>query len=123
FCSKAFGRHRTAVNHSLGILGDIDKSACASQTGTELGYVQVTVWSRLSQSQERDIQTAALIEIELYVMGQNRHGVGRCAKLSSAIGNAGDGTSLYRQRHAVGDAFFRSHIGDFFRSSGTQVND
>ena len=56
-------------------------------------------------------------------MGQNRHGVGRCAKLGSAIGNAGDGTSLYRQRHAVGDAFFRSHIGDFFRSSGTQVND
>ena len=120
---QALGGEGAAVDHLLGVLGDVDEAAGAGQAGTELGHVQIAVGGRLRQAQEGHIQAAALIEVELDVMGQDGHGVGRGAELGAAHGHAGDGAGLHSQGHLVGDALLRRHIGDFFRGAGAQVHD
>ena len=89
---EALGGEGAAVDDLLGVLGDVDESARAGQTGAELGNVQVAVGSGLGQSQEGHVQTAALIEVELDIVRDDAHRVCRCAELGAAVGYAGDGT-------------------------------
>ncbi len=75
----------TTVADLLCIMGDINKAAGACQTGAELGYIQVAVRCSLSQTEECDVQTAALIEVKLYVVFQNCLCVCRCAELPEKV--------------------------------------
>ena len=119
---QALGGEGAAIDHLLGILRNVDEAAGASQTGAELGHVQVAVGCRLRQAQEGHIQAAALVEVKLDVVGDDGHGVGCGAELGAAHGHAGDGAGLHSQGHLVGDALLRRHVGNFFRRAGAQVH-
>ncbi len=79
FGLEALGGEGAAVNNLLGVLGDVDESASACQTGAKLGYVQVAVGCGFGQTEECNVQAAALIEVKLYVMRNDAHGVCRSA--------------------------------------------
>ncbi len=67
------------------------------------------------QAQEGNIQAAALIEVELHVVGDDGHGVGRRTELGAAHGNTGNGTGLHRQGHLIADTLLGGHVGDLLR--------
>ena len=112
-----------AVNDLLGVLGDVDEAACTSQTGAELGNVQVAVRSGLSQAEECNVKAAALIEVELYVVRDDALCVSSSAELGAAVGNTCDGACLNGQGHLVGDALFSSYVCDLLRCAGAEVYD
>ena len=120
---QALGGEGAAVDHLLGVLGDVDEAARTGKAGAELGDVQVAVGGRFRQAQEGHIQAAALIEVELHVVGDDGHGVGGRAELGAAHGNTGNGTGLHRQGHLVADALLGGHVGDLLRRAGAQIDD
>ena len=80
--------------------------AAACKTGTKLGNIDVTVLIALSKAQECKINTAAIVEVELIRLIQNRLDVNGTAELVAALRNAADGARPQRSDHVIADTFF-----------------
>ena len=116
-------REGAAEDDVLRILGDVDEAAAASDTRTEFGYVDVAVFVTFSQAQAGQVQTAAIVEVELGSLVHISFGIDRSTEADAAEGNAADSPGFDSHGQAVADAFFVSNRRNEFRNTDTQVDD
>src|ERR1700712_1175524 len=85
----------------LRALADVDEAARARELGAELADVEIAVAIRLRETQERNVEAAAVVEIELVGLIDDRLRVGRGAEVQAARRNAADHAGLGRHREEI----------------------
>jgi len=108
--------------HLLRVLADVDEAARAGQPRAEPRYVDVAFPVGLREPEERRVQTAAVVEVELIGHVDDRLCVGGRTKVATAGRDAADGAGLGGQRHQVGDLLLGGHGGDPFGDAEAEVH-
>ena len=116
------GGQCTAENDPFGILGDVDEAARSGNPRTKFRYVDIADFVQFRHAEAGQVQTAAVIEIELAGVIDDRQRVDRATEPQSAAGNAADQARLDGCGQLVDDAFFRRHCRYAFRHADTQVD-
>ena len=99
----------------LGVLADVDEAAGAGELRAELADIEVAVPVDLGEPEEGRVQAAAVVEVELVGLVDDRLGIGGRAKIDAAGRYAADDAGLGGQRDEVDDLFF---VGDAAMPSG-----
>ena len=95
-------RHEGAdKNDGLGVLADVDETASARKTRTKARYVEIAVPIDLGEAEEGTIEPAAVVEIELVGLVDDRLRVGGGAEVQAGRRHAADHAGL--GRHASRD--------------------
>ena len=103
-------RERRAEHDFLGVLADIDESTEANDAITKTADVDVAVLVDLGKREERQIQSAPVIEVELIGLIDHGHVIGRRARLNAHRRGAADEALFIGQDDAVEDVFLgRDH--------------
>src|SRR3954447_22911749 len=92
------GREGAGEHHLAGILADVDEPARAGEPAPELADVDVPVCIRLRQTEARQIEPAAIIEIELLVLMDHSPGVEGRAEVEPTLRQAADHARSRRER-------------------------
>ena len=108
--------------HLLRVLADVDEAARAGQPRAEPGDVDVAFPVGLREPEERRVQTAAVVEVELIGHVDDRLRVGGRAERGAAGRDAADDAGLGGQRHQVGDLLLGGHRGDPFGDADAEVH-
>ena len=77
----------------------------------------------LRQAEERDVEPAAVVEVELVGLVDDRLGVDRRAEVEAAGRNAADHAGLGGQRQQVDDPLLGGDVGDAFGHADAEVDD
>ena len=77
----------------------------------------------LREAQKRDVEAAAVVEIELVGLVDHRLCVDRCAKIHAARGYAADHAGFCGERDEIGDLFFVGDGGDAFGHTNAEIDD
>src|SRR5947209_2136279 len=93
----------THKDHLLGVLADVDESARASEAWPELAHVQIACLISLGEPEKRGVKSAAIIEIELIRLVDDRLRIAGRAEIQTASGDAPDYPRLCGERHQVYD--------------------
>ena len=112
-----------AENDAFGILRDVDKAAWSGNPRTKFRHVDVADFIEFRHAQAGQVQAAAVIEVELAGVIDDRQRVDRATEPQAAAGNAADQAGLYCRGQLVDDAFFRRHCRHAFRHADPQVDD
>ena len=105
------------------MLGDVDEAAAADELAVELADVDVAVAIDLRRAQERMVDAAAAVPVELHLRLDERLGVQRHAEIPAAGGDAADRTCFGGQRHHRRDAFLGCHRRHAGRHADAEVDD
>ena len=106
------GRERAAENDLLGVLADVDEAARARELRPEFADVQIAFAIRLRQPEESEIESAAIVEVELIRLIDDRLRVDAGAEINARRWHSADQSRLRRERDQVDDLFL---IGDVAR--------
>jgi hypothetical protein len=119
-----FARDKGASEYDLlGVLADVDEAAGTSKARPEFRDVERAELIGLREAQKRDVEAAAVVEIELVGLVDHRLRVDRCAKIHAAGGYAADNAGLCGERDEIGDLFFAGDGGDAFGASDAEIDD
>ena len=119
---RVAGHERPHEHHLFGVLADVDEAARTGQPRPELAHVQVAVPVGLGQAQHGQVQPAAVVEVELGRLVDQRVHVGGRAEVQPAGRDAADRARLGRERHGVQDALFVGDAGYQLRHADAQVD-
>jgi hypothetical protein len=92
-----------------GVLADVDEAAGARELRPEPAHVHVALGVALGHPEARHVEAAAVVEIELLVLVQDRLGVDRRAEVEPRLRHAADHARLGGKREVVEDAFLVGH--------------
>ena len=120
---EAARREGAAEDHVLGVLADIDEAADADDLVGETADVDVAGRIDLAERQEREIEAAAVIEIELIALVDQRVVVLRGARIRAGHRRAADESLLVGERDPVEDVLFGRDRRDAGRNSGAEIAD
>ena len=115
-------RERADEHHGLGVLADVDEAAGARQPRTEARHVEIAVPVDLGEAEEGAVEPAAVVEIELIGLVDDRLRVGGGAEVEARGRHAADDAGLGRHGHEVDDALLGRHGGDAFRHADAEVD-
>src|SRR5208337_3434569 len=101
--------------------GDLEV-ARGGQPRAEPRYVDVAFPVGLRESEERRVETAAVVEVELIGQVDDRLRVGGRAEVVTAGRDAADDAGLGGQRHQVGDLLLGGHRGDPLGDAEAEVH-
>ena len=116
------GGKRTDKNYFLGLLRNIDEAARPGQPRAEFGDIQVALLVGLGQPEESNVEAAAIVEIKLAGLVDNRLGVGRRAETQATGRYATDHAGLGGQRHQIDHLLLGGDIGDAFRHADAEID-
>ena len=105
------------------LLGNIRETAAAGNVATELADVDVARCIALSQTEVSDVQTAAIVEVELIGVVDDSIGIAGRTETSTALRYATDGATFDGQGNGIGDTFFTGNGSNVFRSTDAEVDD
>ena len=91
------GRQRAAEDHALRVLADVDEAADADDPVAEAADVDVAFGVDLGEREEREIETAAIVEIELRGLLDHRGEVLPAARVAARDRRAADDALLVGQ--------------------------
>ena len=94
FYFQTAGCESTAEEYFVCVLSDVDEAAATSDSRTESGNVDVTMTVTFSQTQVAQIQTAAIIEVELITLIQQSVCVVSRTESDAASGNAANSAAF-----------------------------
>jgi hypothetical protein len=104
-------------------LADVDEAAGAGEAGPEPGNIDVALGVGLSQAEEGDVEAAAVVEVELVGLVDDRLRVDGGAEVEAPGGHAADDARLGRQRQQVDHLFLVGHAGDALRHPDPEIDD
>src|SRR5262249_2225032 len=107
----------------LRVLADVDEAARAREARAELRDVEVALAVGLRESEERDVEPASVVEVELIRLVDDRLRVRRRAEVEAARGDAADDARLGRQRDEVEDLLLVRDARDALRHADAEVDD
>ena len=90
-----------------GILGDVDESAGAGEPAAEAADIDVTLLVGLSKAEAGEIEAAAIIEVELLVLVDDRAWIDGRAKIQTSLRQSADDAGFGRQRQHIEKFLFR----------------
>jgi hypothetical protein len=123
-CRKLLaGLERADKYHLFCVLADIDEAAGAGELGPELANIEIPVRVDLRETQEGDVKSAAVIEIELIRLVDNRLRVYCGAEVQTARRDAADNSRLGCQCNEVDDLLFISDGSDRFGHADAEIDD
>src|SRR5262249_39652761 len=116
-------RERSDEYDLLRVLADVDEAAGSGEAWPELRDVEVSLAVGLRESEERDVAPAAVVEVELVRLVDDRLRVGGRAEVEAARGNAADDARLGGERDEVQDLLLVRHARDALRHADAEVHD
>ena len=117
------GGERADEHDGLRVLADVDEAAGAREPRPELRHVEVALAVGLREPEERDIEPAAVVEVELVGLVDDRLRVGRRAEVETARRNAADDAGLGGQRQQVDDPFLRRDARHALGHADAEIDD
>src|SRR5262249_56308169 len=87
---RADRRKGADEHHLLGILADVDEAAGPGEARTELADVQIALLIRLGETEERRIEAATIVEVELIGLIDDSLCIDRGAEIEPARRDAHD---------------------------------
>src|SRR5438270_1483453 len=78
----------------LRVLADVDEAARAGKLGAEAAHVEIAFAIRLGESEESDVEPAAVVEVELVGLVDHRLGVDGSAEVEASRRQAADHAGL-----------------------------
>ena len=106
----------------LGVLADVDEPPRARQLRPEPADIDIAQAVRLSHAQERGVETAAVIEVELGGLIQDGLRIYRRAEIQPPGRHAAHRTGFGGQREVVQDVLLGRHIGHAFRYADAEIH-
>ena len=91
------------MRSSMRFVADVDEAAGAGESGAKSGDIDVAQGIRLGETEEGDIESTPVIEIELVGLVHHRVGIDASAKVHSTLRNATYDAGLGGQRDKVDD--------------------
>ena len=91
---QAARRERADEHHRLGVLADVDEAAGAGQARAELRDVEVAVAVGLGEAEEGEVEPAAVVEVELVRLVDDRLGIDGGAEVQARCRHAADHAGL-----------------------------
>ena len=107
----------------LGRLRDVDETAGAGQPRPELADVEIALAIGLGQAQEGEVETTAIVEVELVRLVDDRLRIDGRAEVEARGRNAADDAGLGRQREQVDDLLFGRDAGDALGHADAEIDD
>jgi hypothetical protein len=117
------GGEGAAEHHLARVLADVHEAADADDLAVEAADVDVAACVDLREGQEGEVETAAVVEIELVGLVDHRPEIPRRAGLVAGRRRAADQSLLVGEHDHVEHVLFRAHDADAGRDAGTQVAD
>src|SRR6185437_5482099 len=117
------GGQRAAEHDTLRVLADVDEAADADDPVAEAAHVDVALCIDLGERQEREVEPAAIVEIELRRLLDHRREILPAAGIAPGDRGAADDALLVRQMHGVEQAFFSGDRRDAGRYAGAEIAD
>ena len=99
------------------------KPPAPARRGPNFETLRLPDFVGLGEAEEGEVEAAAVVEVELVRLIDNRLGVGGRAEVQTRCRYAADHAGLGSQRHEVDDALFRGHGRDAFRHADAEVDD
>ena len=110
-------------DHLLGVLADVDETSSAGESRAKTGHVEIAFLVGLSQSEERSIEAAAIVEVELVGLIHDRLGVDRRPEIEAAGGNTADDARFSGQGHQVENLLLVRYVRNSFGHADSEVDD
>ena len=117
------GGKRAAEDHGLGVLADVDEAAGPHDLVAEAADIDVAGLVDLGKREKRQIEPAAVVEIELIGLVDHRLIVAPGARLVAGRRHAADQALLVGQHHVVDGVFFRRQRGDAGGNARAEIAD
>ena len=99
------------------------KPPAPASCGPNFDDVEVALLVGLREAEERHVEPAAVVEVELIGLVDDRLGVGRRAEIHAAGGYAADHPGLGGQRHQIGDLLLVGDRRDAFGHADAEIDD
>ena len=112
---------RAAEDHALRVLADVDEPADADDLVAEAADVHVAVRVDFREREEREIETAAIVEVELRRLLDHRGEVLRAARIAACDGRTADQPLLVGEDHRVEQVFFRGDGRESRRNACAEI--
>ena len=119
---EASRREGAREHHVLGGGCDVDEAAAARHAAVELRDVDVPAGVRLRRAEDRQVEAAAVVIVELLVHADLGERVVGVAEVLVVRGGSADGAGLGGQQRVVGDAFLGEHDPDVGRHTHPEVH-
>src|SRR5450759_2337917 len=100
------GCQHAAEDDASGILGDVDEPADADDPVAEAAYVDIALRVDLGERKEGQIQSSAIVEIELCRLIDHRRKILRSAGIAAGDRGTADQALFVGQMHRVEQTFF-----------------
>src|SRR5438132_717287 len=112
---------RPAEHDLTRFLRDVDEAARANDRGFEPAHVDITCGVHFGESQERHVDSAAVIERELFRCFNDRRAVVRRSEFETFGGNAAYLPLLNRGYYLFRETLFARDLHDAVRHTESQV--
>lgn len=109
-------------NQRPGVLRDVDETAGAGEPVAEPAYIDVAQGVGLGHAEAGKVESAAIVEIELLVLGDDRRRIEGRAEIEPALRYAAEDAGFRRERHLLQQVFFSCHRGHGFRHADAQID-
>src|SRR5215831_4335636 len=114
---------RAAEDNASGVLADVDKAADPDDLVAETTDVDVSLGIDLREGQKREVQAAAVVEVELRGLLDHRREVLAATGIAAADRRAADDALLVGEIHGLEQAFLGRNRGQSCRYAGAQIAD
>src|SRR6266550_4220425 len=112
---------RAAEDHALRVLRDVDEAADTDNLVAEAAHVNVALGVDFRKRQEREIETAAVVEIELRWLLDHGSEVLSAARVAARDRRPADDALLIRQNRRVQQSLFRGNRREPGRDTGAKI--
>ena len=107
----------------LGALGNIDESARAGEPGAEAADIDIAGRIRLRHAETSEVETAAVVKIELLILMHDGIRIERGAKIEPALRHSADDAGLGGQGKVLQHMLFGRDRGNPFRHADAEIDD
>ena len=113
------GAHK---HHGTTVLRDVDETTRAGQLGSKAADIDAACRVAFGQTQAGQVQTAAVVKVELLVHVDDSIRIGGCTKIDARGWHASYDTGLGRQRHVLQNLLFVRHSRYSLGHANAQVH-
>ena len=117
------GREGADEDELAGVLRDVDEAARAREPAAEAADIDVAVPVGLREAEAGEVEAAAVVEVELLVLVDDRVGVDRRPEVEPALRQAADDAGLGGERDEVEELLLGGDGRDALRHADAEVDD
>ena len=105
-----------------GVLRDVDETAGTREAVAEPADIDAALGVGLRHAETGEVQSAAIVEVELLVLGDDRRRVERRAEIEPALRYAAEDAGFGGERHLIQQVLLPRHGGHGFGHADAQID-